>query len=111
MSITQGGINLAKRSRSYWYRDGYESGKQAAKDNLSNAEARKDLERAFCEDEIGEFSSDIRSHQVQMEGDISYDVGSEVTENQYEKWTDGFHDGFEDQTKKKMKEEKVDCLV
>lgn len=85
------------RSQSRWYIDGFEEGRFAAQVNLETPEGRDELRDALEEDRLGEIAGEIRDHQVQMAGDISYDVDRPggPTEAQYEKWEEGFYDGFE----------------
>ncbi len=99
---------MAKKSA--WYLDGYDAGAEAANDNLSHPEARKDLERRHEEDRLGEFVGELREHQIQFEGDISYDVGRSggPTERQYELWEEGFTDGFIRNVERALEEEDVE---
>ena len=93
-----------KQSKSVFYLDGYSAGQDAAMHNLNDD--WKEIEKAYHDDELGEIVNQIREHQVQMAGDISYDVGKTVTENQYEKWENGFTQGFIDDVNKAMKTKK-----
>ena len=79
-----------------WYRDGFEAGKAAALDNLAEPDSRKELEEYAERDELGAFVGELREHQVQFAGDVSYDVGEPggPTERQYELWEEGFTEGF-----------------
>lgn len=88
---------IAMGNKSEWYRDGYESGRDSARMNLS-AEY-DDALKHYEEDEIGEYVGELRSIQVQYAGDISYDVGRELSEEDYEEWEDGFFSGFRDEVR------------
>ena len=91
---------MSLRSRSRWYLDGYEEGKFAAIVNLETS-TRAEMFQALHDDRLGEIAGQVRDHQVQMAGDISYDVGRPLgpTERQYESWESGFYDGFADRVK------------
>lgn len=79
-----------------WYSDGYDAGAEAAVDNLADPPSRADLERAFEREAVGEIAGEIREHQSQFAGDLSYDVGRRggPTERQFELWEEGFTAGF-----------------
>lgn len=91
--------------RSEWYYEGFREGFYAAQVNLTEKDSRLDLERYAAQDRLGEYAGEIREHQVQMAGDISYEVDREggPTEAQYEAWEQGFYDGFEKTVRKELK--------
>lgn len=90
--------------KSQWYLDGYAEGQEASQVSLTEKQERADLEKYFEEDRLGEFVGEIREHQVQMAGDISYEVGQPggPTERQYELWEEGFTDGFIEAVEKEL---------
>lgn len=84
---------MSKR-RGAWFNDGYFQGRQYASYGLGDKDECKALRKANKEDNLGEFAGELRSNQIQMAGDISYDVGHGVTEHQYEMWEEGFFAGY-----------------
>ena len=86
-----------RASQSRWYLDGYEEGREAAIVNLAEPGGEDELLEALEKDRLGEIAGQVREHQVQMAGDISYDVGRPggPTEAQFEKFEEGFYAGFE----------------
>ena len=62
-------------SKSAWYRDGVEVGRAVARNVLREKGGLKELRDAARKHDIGEIIEQIRGHQVQFAGDISYDVG------------------------------------
>jgi hypothetical protein len=83
---------MARRGK--WYLDGFQNGNDAAEVNVK--ESPDEILRALHEDRLGEIAGDIRDHQSQMAGDIVYDVDRRggPTMSQFEKWEEGFFDGF-----------------
>jgi hypothetical protein len=88
-------------ARGRYYADGYHNGAEAAKVNIQEDPSL--LAKYVEQDRLGEFVGELREHQVQFAGDISYDVGRGVTERQYESWESGFTDGFFATVKKWIK--------
>ena len=84
-------------ARGKWYRDGLDEGCATAEVVLSEPVEQAAIREAIRNDTVGEISGGIREHQVQMAGDISYDVDRPggPTEEQYERWEEGFFAGFE----------------
>lgn len=83
---------VRRNPRGRYYLDGYQRGAEAAKVNIQ--EEPESLAKYASKDRLGEYVGELREHQVQFEGDISYDVGRGVTEKQYESWEEGFAHGF-----------------
>lgn len=92
---------VRRNPRGRYYLDGFRNGAEAAKVNI-DVDAANLLKYAE-KDRLGEYAGEIREHQVQMAGDISYDVGRGVTERQYEAWESGFYAGFEGTVNKWLK--------
>lgn len=69
--------------------------------NLDEPGGREELRQALAEDRLGEIAGQVREHQVQMAGDISYDVGRPggPTSVQMDRWEEGFYAGFEAQVR------------
>lgn len=76
-------------------RAGVAAGTEAAEVNISHPPSRRELLKYIEQDRVGEFAAEVRHHQTQFAGDISNDVGTTVTERQYEIWEEGFFRGFE----------------
>ena len=85
---------MPARGKGKWFDDGYAQGEFAA--TVAVAEDEAELRKAMDDDELGRIAGEIRGHQTQMAGDISYDVGKPngPTEAQYERWDQGFTAGF-----------------
>lgn len=83
---------MPRDGRSRWYRAGCAEGEFAAEVNVREPDSVEELKKAIEEDRVGEVCGQIREHQVQMAGDVSYDVDKPggPTEEQYERWEDGF---------------------
>ena len=90
-------VARGNNKKSEWYEQGHEAGKWSAHDNLSVEfeDAMKYYERG----DIGEYVGEIRQIQVQYAGDISYEVGKELTEEEYDEWEEGFFDGFSERVR------------
>jgi len=92
---------MAKKSA--WYLSGFEDGVEAANVNL--AEDPDGLRSYYEKDRLGEYAGEIREHQSQFAGDISYEVGRKggPTERQFEQWDEGFTDGFIQTVERELK--------
>lgn len=79
-----------------WFEDGYVEGRYAAEVNLEID--RDEMFDAYQEGTLGEIAQEIREHQTQMAGDLSYEVDRPggPTEDEYESWENGFYQGFHD---------------
>ena len=88
---------MARTSRSRWYLDGYDEGVFAAQVNLEEPGGMEEMREAVERDELGEIAGQVREHQVQMAGDISYEVDRPggPTSAQMDLWEEGFYAGFE----------------
>lgn len=91
-----------EEEKSEYYRDGFDAGEFSAMVNLN--EDRDELMKAYENKEIGEIVGQVREHQVQMAGDISYDVMHDeddeptntrwIKPSEFDEWQEGFTDGF-----------------
>jgi len=87
-------------------RDGYADGVFAAQVNL--VDYLEELKEYAARDELGAYAEEIREHQRQFAGDISYEVTDDprsggVTERQYEHFEEGFTKGFIDTVQKALR--------
>jgi hypothetical protein len=82
--------------RSLWYDKGYSEGRHAAEVALATPSERRAVQEAIDRDLLGELAGEVREHQAQFAGDITYDVGRPggPTERQYELWENGFFDAY-----------------
>lgn len=92
----------ARTKRDPWFQDGYAEGSEAADVNVEDDP--EGMHEALEEDRLGEIAGEVREHQVQMAGDLSYDVGRKggPTEAQYERYEEGFYRGFEEQATERL---------
>jgi hypothetical protein len=91
------------RRKGRYYKEGYDEGETSAFYTLAEKGGRAELKEARKQGRIGEIVGEIRSNQVQMAGDISYDVGDTITEKQYESWDEGFTHGYMDRIEVEFK--------
>ena len=86
--------------KSKWWAYGFEEGVKAAKVNIDISS--KEMMKAVEEDSVGEIAGEVRESESQYAGDIVYEVGRKggPTEDQFEKWEEGFYDGFHEAVKK-----------
>lgn len=97
-----------RRSRGRWYLAGYDEGADAAQATLDEPGGRAEMQEALAEDRLGEIAGEIREHQIQMAGDISYDVDRPggPTSAQMDRWDEGFYAGFEAQVRMMLRRKK-----
>ena len=97
-------VARGENQKSNYYLDGYDAGVYSAETNL--AEDFDGLVEAYKNDELGDVVGELREHQTQFAGDISYDVMYDeedtptptkwIKPSEYDEWEDGFYSGFYD---------------
>ncbi|MCK4545418.1 hypothetical protein KAU43_07755 [candidate division WOR-3 bacterium] len=91
-----------KELKSEYYNDGFDAGQNSAMFNLEDD--REELIQKYKDDELGEVIGHLREHQVQMAGDISYDVMYDeedtptstrwIKPSEYAEWEEGYDAGY-----------------